>query len=195
MNQEIENRRRRCSGSNWVTPSNPAPIPSKPECPDYPMQSLCCDKAHIGNYTYFVLVDRFSNWPSVCQTIGGGAKDLILFLRKHFENFGVPEDITSDGGPEFVAYEVQSFLKRWGVKQRLSSAYYPRANTRAELGVKSMKRLLRNNTTVSGSLSCDGFSRAILEYRNTPCRIIGVSPSNILFGRNLKDHLPATKTT
>ena len=191
-NKEIEIRRRRCSGCNWATPSNPAPIPSKPVSPDYPMQSLCCDKAHIGNYTYFVLVDRFSNWPSVCQTTGGGAKDLILFLRKHFENFGVPEDITSDGGPEFVAYKVQSFLKRWGVKQRLSSAYYPRANTRAELGVKSMKRFLRNNTTVSGSLSCDGFSRAILEYRNTPCRDIGVSPSNILFGRNLKDHLPAT---
>ena len=73
----------------------------------------------------------------------------------------------------------------------MSSAYYPRANTRAELGVKSMKRLLRDNTTASGSLSCDKFSRAILEYRNTPCRDTGVSPSNILFGRNLKDHLPA----
>ena len=191
MNREIENRRHRCSGCNWASPSNPAPKPSKPVSPDYPMQSLCCDKAHIGKYTYFVLVDRFSNWPSVCQTSGGGAKDLVLFLRKHFENFGVPEDITSDGGPEFVSYEVQNFLKRWGVKQRLSSAYYPRANTRAELGVKSMKRLLRNNTTASGSLNCDGFSWAILEFRNTPCRDIGVSPSNILFGRNLKDHLPA----
>ena len=137
-------------------------------------------------------MDRFSNWPSVYQTSGGGAKDLIQFLRKHFEDFGVPEDITSDGGPEFVACEVQSFLKRWGVKQRLSSAYYPRANTRAELGVKSMKRLLRDNTASSGTLNCDKFSRAILEYRNTPCRDLGVSPSNILFGRNLKDHLPAT---
>ena len=55
-----------------------------------------------------------------------------------------------------------------------------------------MKRLLRDNTASSGSLSCDRFSRAILEYRNTPCRDLGVSPSNILFGRNLKDHLPAT---
>merc|ERR1711867_321378 len=146
---------------------------------------------HVGKYTYFVLVNRFSNWPNICQTTGGGAKDLISFLRIHFENFGVPEDITSDGGPEFVAYEVQNFLKKWGVKQRLSSAYYPRANTRAELGVKSMKRLLRDNTTTSGSLSCDNFSRAILEYRNTPCRDTGVNPSNILFGRNLKDHLPA----
>ena len=89
-----------------------------------------------------------------------------------------------------MACEVQSFLKRWGVRQRLSSEYYPRANTRAELGVKSMKRLLRNNTVSSGSLNCDKFSRAILEYRNTPCKDLGVSPSNILFGRNLKDHLP-----
>ena len=55
-----------------------------------------------------------------------------------------------------------------------------------------MKRLLRDNTASSGSLNCDKFSRAILEYRNTPCRDLGVSPSNILFGQNLKDHLPAT---
>merc|ERR1712002_807916 len=137
------------------------------QCPDYPMQSLYCGKAHIGNYTYFVLVDRYSNWPSVCQTTGGGAKDLTSFLKKHFENFGVPADITNDGGTEFTAHEVQNFLKRWGVKQRLSSAHYPRANTRAELGVKSMKRLLLDNTAASGSLNCDKFSRAILEYRNT----------------------------
>ena len=192
INRDIESRRQRCSGCNWSTPSNPAPTPIRPTSPDYPMQSLCCDKAHIGKHTYFVLVDRFSNWPAICQTTGGGTKDLIMFLRKHFETFGVPDEITSDGGPEFVAYEIQNFLQRWGVKQRLSSAYYPRANTRAELGVKSMKRLLRDNTTSSGSLSCDRFSRAILEYRNTPCRDTGVSPSNILFGRNLKDHLPAT---
>ena len=62
----------------------------------------------------------------------------------------------------------------------------------AELGIESIKRLLRYNTTKSGSLNCNGFSRAISRYRNTPCRDIGVSPSNILFGRNLKDHLPAT---
>ena len=192
IGQEIEDRRRRCTGCSWMTPSNPAPTPSRPVSPDYPMQSLCCDKAHIGNHTYFVLVDRFSNWPSVCQTSGGTARELVQFLRKHFENFGVPEDFTSDGGLEFAAHETQAFLKRWGVVQRLTSAHYPRANTRAELGVRSMKRLLRENTGPSGTLNCDRFSRAILEYRNTPCRDLGVSPSNILFGRNLKDHLPTT---
>merc|ERR1711873_9972 len=141
IGQEIEDRRRRCTGCSWMTPSNPAPTPNRPVSPDYPMQSLCCDKAHIGNYTYFVLVDRFSNWPSVYQTSGGTAKELVQFLRKHFENFGVPEDFTSDGGLEFAAHETQAFLKRWGVTQRLTSAYYPRANTSP----------------------CDKFSRAILE--------------------------------
>ena len=62
------------------------------------MKSLYCGKAHVGNYTYFVLIDRFSNWPSVCQTSGGGAEDLILFLSTHFKIFGVPKNITSDSG-------------------------------------------------------------------------------------------------
>ena len=155
--------------------------------PDYPMKSLYCGKAHVGNYSYFVLIDRFSNWPSVCQTSGGGAEDLILFLSRHFKNFGVPDSITNDGGQVFASYKVKSFLKRWNVKQRLSSECDPSALTTAKLGIESIKRTLRHYTTKSGFLNCDGFSWAIMRYRNTPRGDIGASPSNILLGRDLEE--------
>ena len=159
--------------------------------PDYPMKSLYCGKTHVGNYTYFVLIDRFSNWPSVCQTSRGGAEDLILFLSRHFKNFGVPDSITNDGGQVFASYKVKSFLKKWNVKQRLSSECDPSALTTAKLGIELIKCTLRCYTTKSGFLNCDGFSRAITRYRNTPCGDIGVSPSNILLGRDLEEQLPA----
>ena len=56
-----------------------------------------------------------------------------------------------------------------------------------------VKRLLRENTGPNGSLDTDKMARALLTYRNTPNKDLGVSPAQILYGRCLKDHLPTTK--
>jgi len=44
--------------------------------------------------------------------------------RTFFSTFGVPEELSSDGGPEFTASTTGEFLQRWGVRHRLSSAYH-----------------------------------------------------------------------
>ena len=71
-----------------------------------------------------------------------------------------------------------------------SSALYPQGNGRAELAVKSAKRILRENITPTGSLNTDQACRALLQYRNTPIQHIGLSPAQILFHRNLRDSIP-----
>ena len=72
---------------------------------------------------------------------------------------GIPEILSSDGGTEFTAAEMQEFLTRWKVQHRLSSAHYPQSNGRAEVAVKSAKRLLRNNCTPTGHLNTDAYIR------------------------------------
>ena len=63
-------------------------------------------------------------------------------FRRVFSTFGVPEEISTDGGPEFAAQEFKDFLVRWGVHHRMSSAYFAQSNGRAEVAVKTMKRLV-----------------------------------------------------
>ena len=58
--------------------------------------------------------------------------------------------------------------------------------------MKTIKRLLRDNIGKQGSLDTDRMGRALLTYRNTPNKEIGLSPAQMLYGRNLRDHLPAT---
>ena len=67
-------------------------------------------------------------------------------MKEHFATFEIPDELAMDGHPEFIAGATQSFLKSWGTKHRLSSAYLPHCNCRAEVGVKTGKRLLRENT-------------------------------------------------
>ena len=101
--------------------------------------------------------------------------------------FGAPKELSSDGGPEFTASLTKDFFKRWGIKHRVSSAYHPQSNGRAEVAVKSAKRLLRSNINANGSLDNDKFLRAILQLRNTPDPDCDLSPSQILFGRPIRD--------
>ena len=188
MKEQIARRRAACQGCTKAAPSQPALPPVRPPSPDYPMQQICSDIAHYAGHTYVVIVDRFSNWPSVYKS--RGSEGLMKALRWHFIAHGAAEELSSDGGPEYTATQTEQFLKRWGVSHRLSSAYHPHSNLRAELGVKVVKRMLRENTSPQGGLDTDKFARALLAYRNTPCKDLGVSPAQVLYGRSLRDHLP-----
>jgi len=81
------------------------------------------------------------------------------------------------------------FNRDWNLLKthRLSSAYNPQSNGKAEVAVKSAKRLLLSNTGASGSLDTGRFLRAMMQFRNTPDRDCELSPAEIVFGRPLRD--------
>ena len=106
-----------------------------------------------------------------------------------FHAYGVPEEVSSDGGPQFTVATFQNFLKNWGVKHQ-SSAFYTQSNGRAELAVKTSKRILENNMSSDGAIDNDKVAQAILQYHNTLLPYIHQSPAQILFHHQLKDCVP-----
>ena len=193
ISADIQQIRTACTHCNTNAPSQ-AQTPSTPaNPPSTPFDMIFADFFDFGGHHYLVIGDRLSGWPEIYSTPSGsansGARGLIACMRKFFATFGVPEEISSDGGPEFTASETKKFLATWGVRQRISSAYHPQSNGRAEVAVKSVKRLLRANTTASGSLDTDQVLLGLLQLRNTPDPDCHVSPSEIVFGRPLKDSM------
>ena len=166
--------------------------PTSPILPEYPFQSICSDYFTLQGTNYLVTVDRYSNWPSVQRGGLGEAnsKGLITEIKKHCATFGIPEELSSDGGPQFTSKETSSFMQNYGIRSRVSSVANPHSNCRAEVGVKTMKRLLADNTGPGGTLDNDKVLRAILQYRNTPDPETGFSPAEVLFGRQIRDFTP-----
>jgi hypothetical protein len=193
MSKEISETREACTHCNRNAPSQASTPPIQSIPPSTPFEQVFADFCKYGGHQYLVVGDRLSGWVEVFQspTSSGlsGATGLIRHLRTLFSTFGVPEELSSDGGPEFTASSTESFLQTWGVRHRISSAYFPQSNGRAEAAVKTVKRLLVSNTSPTGSLDHDRFVRAILQLRNTPDADCNVSPAQILFGRPLRDSL------
>ena len=177
MTHDVRRIREECYECNRNAPSQ-AHMPAEPMCPPTtPFQQIYADFFEFAGKHYLVVGDRLSGWSEIYSTPSGtqysGATGLI------FMTFGVPEEITSDGGPEFTAGATKMFLNQWDIRHRISSAHHPQSNGRAEVAVKSCKRLLRSNVGPNGCLNNDNLLRAMLQVRNTPDPDCNVSPAEV----------------
>ena len=110
------------------------------------------------------------------------------------QHYGVPVRCTSDGGPNLTAVCVEKMMTAYGIQHRIISVGNPHTNSRAELGVMTVKRMLRDNVGADGSPDRAGISRALFQLCNTPDRDTKLFPANALFGRELRDFLPRPGT-
>ena len=196
MREDLENMRKTCEECMENQPSQAREPPRAPEAPTYPFQHVHSDYFHLGGKVYLLIVDAFSSWPIVYEaTRGGSADELKEKLMECFSTYGIPEQLTSDGGPQYTSHLIRDFLRSWGVKHRICSAYNPHANMRAETGVKSMKRILREACTRGDGLTGERARIALMEYRNTPLRDLNRSPANLLFGRHMRDLIQLAEGT
>ena len=191
INKDIANVRQSCSSCHEFAPSNPrTDLIQEPDLPSFPFQVICSDFFEWGGKTYLIIVDKYSNWLSILKLPKDDSKHLMEALRIYFSTFGVAEIICTDGASVYTSSEMSGFFRKWGVKQRISTAYNPQANKRAEVGVKAAKRIIRENVGHLGTLNTNKFHQALLAHRNAPDPTTKVSPAQIVFGHDVKDIIP-----
>ena len=194
ITNDIEKSRLDCRSCHRNAPSQAKIPPKEPRIPSVPFEMIFADYLKLEGNNFLIIGDRLSGWTEIFRNKGedsaAGSKGLCKALRHMFTTFGVPDDLSSDGGPKFTADETEDMLIRWGVNHSPSSAYFPQSNGRAEVAVRITKRILEDNVGPNGSLNNDNVVRALLQLRNTPDRDCGLSSAEVLFGRPLKDSMP-----
>ena len=126
---------------------------------------MVADHFHLQGHQYLLYADRYTGWVTIakCDPLQNNASSLSRELRTLFGIYGAPVELATDGGQPFASHSVQHFLKQWGVSWRVSSAYYAQSNGRAEVAVKTAKRLLLDNMTPTGGLDTDRFADRFVE--------------------------------
>lgn len=191
LNADIRQTRAQCKQCMQNAPSQRSePLAMTPD-PEYPFQQVAADLCDLEGHKFLVYADRYSGWVQGAKLSSCTFRNVSQHLINWFATFGVPEEMSTDGGPPFNSHDYDEFLRTWNVHKRLSSAHYPQSNGRAEAAVKTTKRILLGNINpMTGELDTNTAAAAILAHRNTPNQMTGVSPAVTLFGHPIRDHLP-----
>ncbi|KAL0177344.1 hypothetical protein M9458_026238, partial [Cirrhinus mrigala] len=98
-----------------------------------------------GNTCILVIIDRFSKFCRLIPLKGlPTALETAETLFNHvFRYYGIPEDIVSDRGPQFISRVWRSFFRLLGVTISLFSGYHPQTNGQTERKIQEVGRFLR----------------------------------------------------
>ena len=77
---------------------------------------------------FLFVVEAHSHWPEVIEMKTTAFTASIEELRRLFASHGLPLQLVSDNGPQFMSSEFVSFLKENGVKHVRCTPYHPSSN-------------------------------------------------------------------
>ncbi|KAK3544108.1 hypothetical protein QTP86_001806 [Hemibagrus guttatus] len=122
----------------------PLPVPRRPW--SHLSVDFLTDLPDSGGFTtVMVVVDRFSKGCKLIPLKGlpTAMQSAEAMFSHVFRNFGLPEDIVSDRGPQFTSRVWGSLCARLGIGVSLSSGYHPQSNGQAERLNQEIGRFLR----------------------------------------------------
>ena len=186
IDHDIEQLAKSCVQCQAVK-NTPAVAPLHPwNWPSRPWQRIHIDFAgpFLGR-TFMVVVDAHSKWPEVIEMKTTTASSTIQELRTLFASYGLPEQLVSDNGPQFVSGDFACFLKRNGVKHIRCAPYHPSSNGAAERFVKTFKNAMKAGDT-HGPPFHQRLMNFLLTYRSTPHATTNVAPCTLFLNRHVR---------
>ena len=116
----------------------------------------------------------------------------IDVLRQIFSVFGLPEQVVTDNGPQFVSEEFSTFLRNNGIRHFKSAPYHPSTNGAAERLVQTFKNAIKKGKQ-DGLSSQHSLSNFLLRYRSIPHSTTGRPPCELMLKRSLRTRLDLLK--
>ena len=86
-----------------------APL-SPSEIPSYPWQIIGSDLFQVKGEHYLLNIDYYSKWVNIVQLNELSSNAIIQEFRKQFADFGQPQVIRSDNGPQYIAESLEVLL-------------------------------------------------------------------------------------
>lgn len=197
LDGEIEDLVQKCEVCQAVQ-KVPAVAPLHPwRWPTRVWQRIHLDFAEKDKQHFLVVVDSHSKWLEVFPMTSTTSGRTIEVLRNLFASYGLPEEVVSDNGPQFVSLEFKEFLCKNGIKQTLVPAYHPASNGAAERSVQILKSALTKQVLDGAGQTNIPLSHRLanflLMYRATPHSVTGRSPAELFLKREIRTRFSLLK--
>nr|XP_054597200.1 uncharacterized protein LOC129163471 [Nothobranchius furzeri] len=111
----------------------PLPVPSRPWS-HISLDFVCGLPASHGFNTILTIVDRFSKACHLVplKSLPSSAITAQLLIKHVFRLHGIPEEILSDRGPQFISRVWKEFANALGARVALTSGFHPQTNGQCE---------------------------------------------------------------
>ena len=182
ISRQIEQMVKHCSHCTRETTPRKEPL-MPTALPEYPWQKIGTDLFSLNGSNYLLAADYFSRFPEVIKLTSTTSASIISALKSIFSRYGIPEEVVSDNGPQYSSHEFRDFAKEYNFNHTTSSPHFPQSNGHAERAVQTAKKLLKGS---------DDLYLSLLSYRSTPLTWCGLSPAELLMGRQIRSNLPQT---
>ena len=186
LDQDIETLVKECKPCQQEKPSPPA-APLHPWIwPATPWKRVHVDFAGpFQGKMFLIVINAHSEWPEVVTMTSTTAESTVGVLRNMFASHGLPQQLVSDNGPQFVAQVFTDFMQHNGIKHIKCTPYHPSSNGLAERFVRTFKLAMKAGATDNIPLA-HRLANFLLSYRSTPHSSTGRSPSYLFLHRELR---------
>ena len=155
------------------------------DIPANPWEKLGIDFFEWNGKHYLLVADYYSKFPIIRTMSSTTASATISVLKTIFGEYGIPQAVFTDQGPQFTSKEFSDFACKYQFEIQHSSPRYPQSNGFVEAMVKVVKGVM-TRARESG----EDVHLAMLAYRATPFKNGVASPAEMLNGRLYKDLIP-----
>lgn len=188
-----------CSVCQLIKPSQRKPAGLMvPILPQRPWEYTGVDfvgplpRSPSGHAYLLVFVDYFSKWIEVCAVREATAQVAASkFVSEVFARHGAPTYLISDRGTPFVSELFEHVISTLGTTHRLTTAYHPQTNATERVN-RTLKTAIRAYIGDKHTLWDKFLPQICFALRTAPHESTGLSPSMMLYGRELEtplDHL------
>ncbi len=137
-----------------------------------------------GNTVVLTVVDRFSKAAHFIPLPKlPSAKETAVTVVDHvFRIHGLPMDVVSDRGPQFVSKFWREFCRLLGASVSLSSGFHPQSNGQTERANQDLERVLRCLVTQNPASWSQHLSWVEYAHNSLPVSSTGLSPFECSLG-------------
>lgn len=137
-----------------------------------------------GKTVVLTVVDRFSKAAHFIPLPKlPSAKETAVAVVDHvFRLHGLPMDVVSDRGPQFVSKFWQEFCRLLGASVSLSSGFHPQSNGQTERANQDLERVLRCLVSKNPSSWSQQLSMVEYAHNSLPVAATGLSPFECSLG-------------
>uniref|UniRef100_A0A3P9HSL7 Gypsy retrotransposon integrase-like protein 1 n=1 Tax=Oryzias latipes TaxID=8090 RepID=A0A3P9HSL7_ORYLA len=123
---------------------HPLPIPQRPWS-HLAMDFITGLPPSLGHTVILTVIDRFSKSAHFIplSKLPTATEMADILVQNVFRHHGIPSDIVSDRGPQFVSQVWRAFCSALGATVSLSSGHHPQSNGQAERANQELEAALR----------------------------------------------------